>query len=63
MLLTPSRRLRPRGTLNLTSEALLFLLTVVGAACIGGVASALIASVTASLLLNYWFIPPIGQFT
>ncbi|GAA3775632.1 sensor histidine kinase KdpD [Streptomyces chiangmaiensis] len=52
-----------RGTLNLTSEALLFLLAVVGVACIGGVASAVIASVTASLLLNYWFIPPIGQFT
>ncbi|GAA3551558.1 hypothetical protein GCM10022295_36960 [Streptomyces osmaniensis] len=41
-----------RGTLNLTSEALLFLLAVVGVACIGGVASAVIASVTASLLLN-----------
>ncbi|MDF3149435.1 DUF4118 domain-containing protein, partial [Streptomyces sp. T21Q-yed] len=52
-----------RGTLNLTSEALLFLLTVVGVACIGGVASAVIASVTASLLLNYWFVPPIGRFT
>ncbi|WP_443075145.1 ATP-binding protein [Streptomyces sp. NBC_01483] len=52
-----------RDRLNLTSEALLFLLTVVGVACIGGVVSAVIASVTASLLLNYWFIPPIGQFT
>ncbi|MGI5509719.1 ATP-binding protein [Streptomyces sp. CA-106131] len=52
-----------RGTLNLTSDALLFLLAVVGVACIGGVVSAVIASVTASLLLNYWFIPPIGQFT
>ncbi|WP_327725045.1 ATP-binding protein [Streptomyces europaeiscabiei] len=52
-----------RGMLNLTSEALLFLLTVVGVACIGGVVSALIASVTASLLLNYWFVPPIGSFT
>ncbi|MHB9855779.1 ATP-binding protein [Streptomyces krungchingensis] len=52
-----------RGTLNLTSEALLFLLTVVGVACIGGVVSAVIASVTASLLLNYWFIPPTGAFT
>ncbi|MGW6906066.1 ATP-binding protein [Streptomyces sp. NPDC054940] len=52
-----------RGTLNLTSEALLFLLAVVGVACIGGVASAVVASVTASLLLNYWFIPPIGAFT
>ncbi|MCF3130309.1 sensor histidine kinase [Streptomyces olivochromogenes] len=52
-----------RGTVNLTSEALLFLLAVVGVACIGGVASAVVASVTASLLLNYWFIPPIGAFT
>ncbi|MGW7041372.1 ATP-binding protein [Streptomyces avermitilis] len=52
-----------RDRLDLTSEALLFLLTVVGVACIGGVASAVIASVTASLLLNYWFIPPLGEFT
>ncbi|WP_443066503.1 ATP-binding protein [Streptomyces sp. NBC_01262] len=52
-----------RGHLNLTSEALLFLLTVVGVACIGGVVSALLASVTASLLLNWYFIPPIGRFT
>ncbi|MFD3454434.1 ATP-binding protein [Streptomyces sp. NPDC058691] len=52
-----------RGHLNLTSEALLFLLTVVGVACFGGVVSALLASVTASVLLNYWFIPPFGRFT
>ncbi|WP_432000282.1 ATP-binding protein [Streptomyces sioyaensis] len=49
--------------LNLTSEALLFLLTVLGVACIGGVVSALLASITTSLLLNYYFIPPIGHFT
>ncbi|MGY4972994.1 ATP-binding protein [Streptomyces nigrescens] len=49
--------------LNLTSEALLFLLTVLGVACIGGVVSALLASVTTSLLLNYYFIPPVGHFT
>ncbi|MEE4541263.1 ATP-binding protein [Streptomyces sp. V4-01] len=52
-----------RGQLNLTSEALLMLLSVVGVACIGGVLSALLASVTASLLLNYYFIPPVGRFT
>jgi two-component system sensor histidine kinase KdpD len=52
-----------RGQLNLTSEALLMLLSVVGVACIGGVLSALLASVTASLLLNYYFIPPLGRFT
>ncbi|MER6051539.1 ATP-binding protein [Streptomyces sp. NPDC001793] len=50
-------------SLNLTSEALLLLLTVLGVACIGGVVSALLASITTSLLLNYYFIPPIGQFT
>ncbi|GHF30966.1 sensor histidine kinase [Streptomyces mashuensis] len=49
--------------LNLTSEALLFLVTVVGVACFGGVASALLAAVAASLLLNYYFIPPVGRFT
>ncbi|MER5929068.1 ATP-binding protein [Streptomyces sp. NPDC002054] len=54
---------RTRGTLNLTGEALLFLLAVVAVACIGGVMSALVAAVTAALLLNYWFIPPIGAFT
>ncbi|MEU7607210.1 DUF4118 domain-containing protein, partial [Streptomyces sp. NPDC041003] len=54
---------RTRGTLNLTSEALLFLVAVVGVACIGGVASALIAALTAALLLNYWFMPPMGEFT
>ncbi|WP_371614018.1 ATP-binding protein [Streptomyces sp. NBC_00454] len=54
---------RMRGTLNLTSEALLFLVAIVGVACIGGVVSALIAALTAALLLNYWFMPPIGEFT
>ena len=52
-----------RSVFNLTSEALLFLATVVGVACLGGVVSALLAAVTASLLLNYWFIPPVGTFT
>jgi two-component system sensor histidine kinase KdpD len=52
-----------RDSLNLTTDALLFLLAVVGVACIGGVASALLASITASLLLNWFFIPPIHRFT
>ncbi|MFI9724104.1 ATP-binding protein [Streptomyces sp. NPDC052396] len=51
------------GGLNLTSEALLFLLTVVGVACIGGVVSALLAALIASLLMNYYFLPPIGEIT
>ncbi|WP_308012087.1 sensor histidine kinase [Actinacidiphila acidipaludis] len=52
-----------RGTLNLTTDTLLFLLAVIGVACIGGVVSALLASITASLLLNWFFIPPLHRFT
>ncbi|ARF52985.1 ATP-binding protein [Streptomyces gilvosporeus] len=64
LLLTLALRTVSRPlALNLTSEALLFLLTVLGVACIGGVVSALLASVTTSLLLNYYFIPPIGHFS
>nr|WP_069465796.1 ATP-binding protein [Actinacidiphila rubida] len=52
-----------RDTLNLTTDTLLFLMAVIGVACIGGVVSALLASITASLLLNWFFIPPIHRFT
>jgi len=52
-----------RSSLNLTSDALLYLLAVVGVACLGGVLPSLLAAVTASLLLNYYFIPPIHRFT
>ncbi|MGH3867185.1 MAG: DUF4118 domain-containing protein [Pseudonocardiaceae bacterium] len=48
-----------RGELNLTSQVLLFLLVVVGVARIGGLLPALLAAVSSSLLLNYYFIPPI----
>lgn len=57
------RRLSAGLEFNLTSETLLFLLAVVAVACVGGVVSALLASLTASLLLNYYFIPPTGRFT
>jgi len=52
-----------RSSVNLTSDSLLYLLAVVGVACLGGVVPALLAAVTASLLLNYSFIPPIHRFT
>ena len=48
-----------RGELNLTSQVLLFLLVVVGIARIGGLVPALLAALFSSLLLNYYFIPPI----
>ncbi|MDH6111076.1 two-component system sensor histidine kinase KdpD [Kitasatospora sp. MAP12-15] len=52
-----------RDSLNLTTVALLFQLGVVAVALLGGSASALVASLIASLLLNYYFIPPIHTFT
>ncbi|MBH1938575.1 sensor histidine kinase KdpD [Streptomyces sp. AV19] len=57
------RRLSAGPDLSLTSETLLFLLAVVAVACVGGVVSALLASLAASLLLNYYFIPPTDRFT
>ncbi|WP_035839878.1 ATP-binding protein [Kitasatospora azatica] len=50
-------------SLNLTTVALIFQLGVVAVALLGGVASALVASLIASLLLNYYFIPPVHTFT
>ncbi|MEV0593459.1 DUF4118 domain-containing protein [Nonomuraea cavernae] len=51
------------GTLALPSEILLFLLMVVGVALVGGMWPALTAAVGGSLLLNWFFTPPSGQFT
>ncbi|GAA2811817.1 sensor histidine kinase KdpD [Kitasatospora paracochleata] len=48
---------------NLTTDALIFQLGVVGVALLGGATSALLASLVASLLLNYYFIPPVHTFT
>ncbi|MET9396755.1 sensor histidine kinase KdpD [Kitasatospora sp. NPDC002965] len=50
-------------TVNLTTDALIFQLGVVVVALLGGATSALVASVVASLLLNYFFIPPVHAFT
>ncbi|HWR48938.1 MAG TPA: DUF4118 domain-containing protein [Pseudonocardiaceae bacterium] len=52
-----------RGELDLTSQVLLFLLVVVGIARIGGLVPALLAALFSSLLLNYYFIPPIHTLT
>ncbi|MFD7576943.1 ATP-binding protein [Kitasatospora sp. NPDC059803] len=50
-------------SINLTTDALIFQLGVVIVALLGGAISALLASVSASLLLNYYFIPPIHALT
>jgi two-component system sensor histidine kinase KdpD len=49
--------------LSLTNDILIFLAAVVGVALIGGLWPALLAAVAGSLLLNYYFTPPVGRFT
>jgi two-component system sensor histidine kinase KdpD len=52
-----------RGGLNLTSDVLLFLVWVIMIALVGGFFPALLAAILGSLLLNYFFIPPIHRLT
>jgi two-component system sensor histidine kinase KdpD len=52
-----------RSSLNLTSDVLVFLAGVIGVALVGGFIPALIAAIAGSLLLNYYFTPPLYKFT
>jgi two-component system, OmpR family, sensor histidine kinase KdpD len=52
-----------RGHLNLTSDMLVFLAGVVAVALVGGFIPAVLAAIVGSLLLNYYFTPPIYQWT
>lgn len=52
-----------RSDLNLTSDLLSFLVVVVAVAIVGGAYPGVAAAVVASLLLNYYFTPPIHRFT
>ncbi|WP_395295753.1 ATP-binding protein [Kitasatospora hibisci] len=54
---------RFHATVNLTTDALIFQLGVVAVALLGGATSALLASLVASALLNYFFIPPVHTLT
>ncbi len=54
---------RVRGDLNLPSDILLYLGVVILVALIGGLWPALGAAVAGSLLLNYYFTPPLYTFT
>lgn len=49
--------------ISLTNDLLLFLAAVVGIALVGGLGPALLAAVVGSLLLNWFFTPPLGKFT
>ncbi len=52
-----------RGDLHLTSDVLVFLAAVIAVAMVGGFIPATLAAVAGSLLLNFYFIPPIHKFT
>jgi two-component system sensor histidine kinase KdpD len=52
-----------RGSINLTSDVLVFLAGVVAVALVGGFIPAVLAAIGGSLLLNYYFTPPIYQWT
>jgi two-component system, OmpR family, sensor histidine kinase KdpD len=52
-----------RGGINLTSDVLFFLVAVIAVALVGGFVPALLEAVAGSLLLNYYFTPPIHQWT
>ena len=52
-----------RGSVNLTSDVLTFLVGVILVALAGGFIPALLAAAAGSLLLNWYFTPPIHQFT
>jgi two-component system, OmpR family, sensor histidine kinase KdpD len=52
-----------RHDLSLPSDMLLYLAVVIAVALVGGLYPALVAAVVASLLLNYYFTPPLYRFT
>jgi len=52
-----------RPDLSLTDDLLIYLVAVVGLAVIGGFWPAVLAAASASLLLNWFFTPPLHTFT
>ncbi len=47
----------------LPTEAMLFMALVVGVALVGGLASAVVASLVSGFALNFFFTPPVGTIT
>jgi two-component system sensor histidine kinase KdpD len=52
-----------RSGINLTSDMLCFLVAVIAVALVGGFVPAVLEAIAGSLLLNYYFTPPIHRFT
>ncbi|MGH3276977.1 MAG: DUF4118 domain-containing protein, partial [Streptosporangiaceae bacterium] len=52
-----------RSRINLTSDIVIFLAAVIAVAVAGGLIPAVLAAIIGSLLLNYYFTPPLYGFT
>ncbi len=52
-----------RDPLNLTTDMLAFLVAVIAVALVGGFMPAVLEAIAASLLLNFYFTPPLHKFT
>ena len=52
-----------RNELNLTTDVLAFLVAVIAVALVGGFVPAVLEAVAGSLLLNFYFTPPLHKFT
>ena len=52
-----------RDALGLSTVLLAFLLGVIATSLVGGLAPAVVTAIEASLLVNYFFVPPVGTFT
>jgi two-component system sensor histidine kinase KdpD len=52
-----------RGGLNLVSDVLVYLVAVIVVALVGGFVPAVLLAIASSLLLNFYFVPPIHKFT
>jgi two-component system sensor histidine kinase KdpD len=52
-----------RGSLSLSTDMLVYLFVVVLVSLIGGWMPAVAAAIASSLVLNYYFVPPIHRFT
>jgi two-component system sensor histidine kinase KdpD len=51
-----------RGQLNLTTDVLAFLVAVIAVALLGGLGPAVLEAIAGSLLLNFYFTPPMHRF-
>jgi two-component system, OmpR family, sensor histidine kinase KdpD len=52
-----------RSGINLTSDVLCFLVAVIAVALVGGFVPAVLEAIAGSLLLNYYFTPPVHKWT